>query len=120
LISRNKFRAEKVVIDGITFDSKSEARRYQELLILKSAGIVRDLKVHPKFDLTIMGTKIGSFKPDFQYVSQSGAVVIEDVKGTITEAASLRIRVFQAIYRIPVTIIGKNAAKVRSFKVRIA
>lgn len=112
----NKFHARKETADGITFDSQAEYRRYCELKLLKSAGVVRDLKVHPKFDLTIMGTKVGSFKPDFQYVNQSGAVVVEDVKGIISEAASLRIRVFQAIYRIPVTIIGKKAAKVRSFK----
>src|SRR5690242_19299807 len=109
-MKRSKYNARRTSVDRLTFDSAGEARRYCELKLLQSAGVVRDLKVHPKFDLTIMGTKIGSFKPDFQYVNQSGAVVIEDYKGKMTEAASLRIRVFQAIYRIPVTIIGKNAA----------
>ena len=34
----NKYHNRKVAIDGILFDSKKEAGRYQELLLLQQAG----------------------------------------------------------------------------------
>jgi len=40
----NKFRAQKTVINGITFDSKKEAERYFDLCMLEKAGEIKDLK----------------------------------------------------------------------------
>jgi len=34
----NKYGAKKTVVDNITFDSKKEAARYQELKLLEKAG----------------------------------------------------------------------------------
>lgn len=38
---RNKYQAIKTTIDGIEFDSRKEAHRYQELLLLQRAGVIR-------------------------------------------------------------------------------
>jgi len=37
----SKYNNVKTVIDGITFDSKKEAQRYQDLLLLQLAGVVK-------------------------------------------------------------------------------
>lgn len=34
----NKYGAKKTVVDGVTFDSKAEARRYQQLKLMQQAG----------------------------------------------------------------------------------
>ena len=109
-------------MDGYTFDSLEERSRYGALKLMLRAGLISDLKVHPSYELKINGVKIGSFKPDFRYLNESGAVVIEDVKSraTMTQVSSLRIRLFTAIYKIHVTIIGKSVPKVRRFKASAA
>ena len=47
----NKYKAKKVEINGEVFDSKKEANRYQELLLLQRAGKIRDLQRQVKFEL---------------------------------------------------------------------
>jgi hypothetical protein len=116
----NKFHAKRCTLDGHSFDSMAERGRYCDLVLMQKAGEISDLRVHPKYELTIGGVKIGTFTPDFRYQNATGTLVIEDVKGTMTQAASLRIRVFEACYGLTVTIIGKNASKVRKFKTKVA
>jgi hypothetical protein len=93
----NKFNARKVEVDGITFASAAEARRYGELKWLERAGDIKALVCHPKFPLTINGVTIGTFTGDFLYYS-GGRKTLEDVKGKVTAEASLRLRVFHALY----------------------
>ena len=45
----NKFSNQKVTIDGETFDSKREAKRYCELKLLERAGEIRHLRRQEKF-----------------------------------------------------------------------
>lgn len=115
----NKFRLiKKHTLDGFTFDSGAERDRYCELKLLLRAGEIQSLEVHPKFDLTVNGTKIGIYKPDFRYLTKTGTPVIEDVKSvaTMTAVSSLKIRVFEAVCGCSVSIIGKNVPKVRKFR----
>lgn len=49
--SRSKYGAKKVEVNGIVFDSKKEARRYSELVILQKAGAISDLKRQVKYVL---------------------------------------------------------------------
>lgn len=46
-----KYNNHKVTVDGITFDSKKEAKRYQELRLLEKAGAIRNLERQKKFIL---------------------------------------------------------------------
>jgi len=93
----NKFAARKVIVDGHEFASAAEARRYGELKLLQRAGVIKALGVHPMYPLTINGVTVGKFTADFAYFEASRKIV-EDVKGLVTEAASLRMRVFMALY----------------------
>lgn len=48
---RSKYGARKTVIDGITFDSKKEANRYRELILLERAGEICNLRLQVPFEL---------------------------------------------------------------------
>ena len=106
----NKYRAIKTCVNDIEFDSRKEARRYQELLLLERAGVIQNLQLQEKFLLipsqfeTIVtgeyykvGEKKGQPKTkevcvelpvvyvaDFTYV-QDGKKVVEDTKGIKTK-----------------------------------
>ena len=94
----SKYHSEKVTIDGETFDSRKEARRWQELRLLQKAGQISELRRQVKFVLIPtqrgpeeIGPK-GGRKPgkvlekeldyvaDFVY-EEDGEKVVEDVKG---------------------------------------
>ena len=109
----HKYGAIATTVDGISFPSKKEARRYQELRLLEKAGEIRELELQPKFPLYVpaqLGTsrvvQIGVYKADFRYRSgPRGVLVIEDVKsaGTKTTAYRLRKRMVEAIYGIQIS-----------------
>ena len=94
---RNKYGAIKTTVDGIKFDSKKEAARYQVLKLMEKSGDIFDLVLQPKFDLIVNGTKIGFYKADFQYTN-AFAVVVEDVKGMKTPIYNLKKKMIKAIY----------------------
>lgn len=86
-----KYRNKKVEIDGMTFDSKKEARRYKELLLLEKAGAIQDLQTQVKYVLIpsqrINGKVVErecSYKADFVY-TENGQTVVEDTKGFKTK-----------------------------------
>ena len=86
-----KYRNKKVEIDGMTFDSKKEARRYQELLLLERAGAIQDLQTQVKYVLIpsqrIKGRVVErecAYKADFVYI-ENGETVVEDTKGFRTK-----------------------------------
>jgi hypothetical protein len=92
-----KYRAKKQVVDGITFASRAEARRYGELKILQQAGKVSELQLQVPFVLApavlIRGANRKSpalrYVADFVFV-RDGARVIEDVKGALTQAYRIK------------------------------
>ena len=95
----NKYNAKKVSVDGIEFDSKKEARRYQELLLLQKAGEIYMLERQKVYELLpaqrepdTVGKRGGVIKgklleraveyvADFVYTDRNGKTVVEDVKG---------------------------------------
>lgn len=102
--SGNKYGSKKVEIDGIVFDSKKEAKRFQELSLLEKAGAIQGLNRQVKYVLIpeqrepdIIG-KRGGRKPgkllerecayiaDFVYFDHGlGKIVVEDTKGFRTK-----------------------------------
>lgn len=93
----NKYGNKKVIVDGHTFHSKREARRYGELKLLERAGKIKDLELQPQFELipTIRTERETLYKvsyyADFRYIdTQTGGVVVEDVKGYKTKTYILK------------------------------
>lgn len=113
---RSKFGAVKTEIDGITFASKAEAKRYGELKLLQRAGLIRDLEVQPKFPLIINGVTVATYIADFAYF-EGDARVVEDVKGVRTPVYILKRKLVEALYPgMKIVEIGKagERAKVRA------
>lgn len=88
-----KYHNQPTVVNGIRFDSKKEARRYDELLLLLRAGEISDLRLQQNVTL-IEGYKTPDgeivrpeiYKADFAYRDKWGNRVLEDVKGKKTQA----------------------------------
>lgn len=87
---RNKCRNIKVEVDGIKFDSKKEARRYDALVVMLNCGEIEDLRIQPEFTLleayiTPEGERIRAmrYRADFSYRKQ-GKLIVEDVKSPAT------------------------------------
>jgi hypothetical protein len=91
----SKYHAKKTTVDGITFDSKKEAFRYQELKLLEKAGKITGLKLQPAFILLQPFTHAGikyrgiTYKADFEYFVD-GNHTIEDCKGFKTKEYLLK------------------------------
>lgn len=99
----NKYGAKKTVVDGITFDSKKEAIRYQELKILLRTGVIEQLKLQPRFDFIINGVKCGFYKADFQYWDvRIKKLITEDVKGMKTPVYRLKKKLMLALHGIDI------------------
>ena len=103
--SRPKYLNKKVVVDGITFDSKKEMQRYLVLKEAQDNGIISDLELQPQFELIPKVTETYvkhlktkdkecertvqlaiRYKGDFRY-KKDGIVVVEDVKASPHMAA---------------------------------
>lgn len=101
LFLSNKYNAIKVKIDGYLFDSKKEARRYQELKLLEKSRAIQDLELQPEFSIEINGQHICKYRADFRYKAED-KTVIEDAKGFKTVVYKLKKRMVEALYNIKI------------------
>jgi hypothetical protein len=101
-VRRTKYGNRLTEVDGIVFHSAKESRRYSQLKLLERAGLVKDLKLQPAFSLKINDVKVCTYKADFQYVDETGAFVVEDVKGFLTEVYQLKKKLMKAIHNIDI------------------
>lgn len=101
----NKYQARKTVLNGITFDSKAEAKRYQELLWLEKAGHVSKIERQPEYVLVYPFVHRGKkyrgvkYRADFKYLDDVLGWTVEDVKGHRT--AEYRIKLQMLLTRHP-------------------
>lgn len=107
----HKYGAKRVKIDGYTFDSQAEARRYQELKLLAQAREIAGLTVHPRFvlqqafiDREGKKQRAITYEADFSYyevtegTTTAQPLVVEDVKGARTAVFRLKAKMFQFKY----------------------
>lgn len=109
---RHKHNAQKTIVDNITFASKAEARRYQELKLLLNAGEITDLILQPSFELQAKFTdRTGKRHRAIKYVAdflykENGHAVVEEVKGHETPVWLLKQKLFLFRYEYELRIIG--------------
>ena len=98
----SKYHAQPVVVDGLRFDSKREAARWRELVLLEKAGEITDLwrqvpyVLIPKSDY---GRAI-VYKADFVYKTKAGVEIVEDAKGVKTDVYQLKKRLMAEVHGI--------------------
>lgn len=100
---KRKYRNELTEVDGVTFASKAEARRYGELKLLEYAGEIYGLILQPRFVLEVNGVKITTYVADFEYRDREDRRTVEDVKGVRTTVYKLKKKLMYAVYGIEVT-----------------
>lgn len=101
---RSKYGARRTVVDGISFDSKKEAKRYADLRNLQRAGKITRLQRQVKIPLygkdTCLTTDKGApimYRADFVYIDvSSGERVVEDCKGFRTPEYRLKKAILRA------------------------
>lgn len=101
-----KYHSQKVEVDGIIFASKKEARKYNELKLLKRAGEIKDFELQPEFELQPgYRDRFGrwvhpiKYRADFRVIYPNGRVVVIDTKGYRTK--DYRIKKKMLLYRYP-------------------
>jgi len=102
----SKYKAKKTEIDGITFDSKAEAKRYQELKLLERADYIQHLSLQPRFMLQegFVNTHTGKKERAIEYVSdfmylENNVIIVEDVKGMKTSDYKIKRKLFLFKYQ---------------------
>ena len=100
---QSKYRNRRATVDGQTFDSRKEARRYLELQLLARAGEITGLTRQQSYRLEVNGVLVCSYRPDFEYRTKDGTKVVEDVKGVKTQTYKLKKKLMKAIYGITIT-----------------
>lgn len=121
----SKYGNKKAVRNGSVFDSRREARRYSELLLLERAGAITDLKKQVEFELIPAqyeavptgelykrGAKKGTPKmkqvcieksvkyiADFVY-QENGKLIVEDAKGFRTEKYIIKRKLMLYVHGI--------------------
>lgn len=112
---RAKYGNKKTVVDGITFDSKAEAKRYVELRTLALAHQITRLECQAKFPIFVDGpfgrVKVCDYVADFFYITRAGASVVEDVKGFKTPVYNLKKKLLKAATGIEIQEIGGRKPK---------
>ena len=98
----NKYHNSAVIVDGVSFQSRKEARRWRELKLMESAGMIHGLTRQKKFVLIpaqrepdTVGKRGGKHKgklierevayyADYSYYDKEGNEIVEDVKSPAT------------------------------------
>jgi hypothetical protein len=106
----NKYRAKGLHTPDGYFHSQGEYKRWQELKLAQRVKQISELKRGDRYVLAVKDITVGHYKPDFEYL-ENGEIVVEDYKGVWTTDAKLRIKLFEAIYGMPVKITGRAKSR---------
>ena len=114
-----KYSNRKTVVDGEVFDSKKEAQRYGELLLLEKAGAISYLQRQVKFlliptqrEADTRGPRGGirkgrtlekecAYIADFVYY-ENGRMVVEDTKGFRTKEYIIKRKLMLHVHGIQI------------------
>jgi len=99
---QHKYRARAVWVDGLHFASKREAKRWCELKTMAGLGKIKNLRRQVSFPLHVSGKKITSYRADFVYEAENGALIVEDAKGIELELFRIKAKWIKAEYGIEV------------------
>lgn len=102
----SKYHSQKVIINGIKFESKKEGDRYIQLKTLERVGLIKELELQKSFELQPTFRKNRktyrsiTYKADFYYYDNHlERYVVEDTKGFKTEAYRIKKKMFEYKYK---------------------
>ncbi|WP_125153118.1 DUF1064 domain-containing protein [Clostridium rectalis] len=112
---KSKYKSEKITVDGITFDSKDEAKYYEYLKSKKAKGQILNFELQPKYVLIPPFKKNGktyramTYTPDFLVYHLDESEELIDVKGFSTQQGEIRKKLFDYKYQnIKLTWVARS------------
>ena len=108
----SKYGNRKTVFAGLTFDSKREAARYGELMVLERTGRIRGLQRQVKYELAPAVKFVGArrtkpalvYRADFTYW-ENDSHIVEDVKGVETTEFRINRHLMKSVHGIDIRIV---------------
>lgn len=101
---KTKYNNVRAEVDGEKFDSKKEAARYGQLLLLEKKGEISNLKRQVTYRLEVNNQLICKYVADFVY-NIGSSVVVEDTKSIVTRKLRVYLikkALMKAIYNIEI------------------
>jgi len=98
---RSKYGAIKTEVDGIKFDSRREARVYQQLKLMEKGGVVKSFERQKVYKFEGNGARI-TYRADFVVTFADGHVEVWDAKGYPNDRYPLKKKLMKIFYNIDV------------------
>lgn len=102
--TKTKYNSKKIELDGHVFDSKMEARYYEEMKLQQERGMILFFRLQPRYELQESFRKDGKlhrkieFVADFEVHHTDGTIEVVDVKGFQTETFGVKRKLFEKKY----------------------
>jgi hypothetical protein len=103
-MSKTKYGSKKTEVDGIKFDSKAEAKYYEQLKWLLEHKEIKSFRLQPRYTLLESFKKNGKtfrkteYIADFEITHLDGSIEVVDVKGYETPVFSIKRKLFEKLY----------------------
>lgn len=94
---KNKFNASKIDFNGIRFDSKLEARVYEDLLFQLNIGDLKEIFRQVKIPLMVNEVLICTYICDFKTIDKHGQVTYVEAKGMEMPVFRIKLKLFLAL-----------------------
>jgi hypothetical protein len=110
-MAETKYHSKKVTIGDLTFDSKIEARYYEQLKWLEANKQILFFRIQPRYLLQEAFEKDGRKFRKIEYVADyevhhlDGSIEVIDVKGMETEAFKIKRKLFEKKYPHKLSLI---------------
>lgn len=102
----SKYGNRKTEYNGRTFDSALEARRAEELDLMRKATDKRervmDVQYQVRYPIVVNEQKICAYVADFVVTYADGHVEVQDAKGVLTDVYKLKKKLMLAVHGIEI------------------
>jgi hypothetical protein len=107
----NKYKARKVTVDGVTYDSKGESLLAMEIDMLITTGQLVRMRRQVSMPLRVDGKLICTHRVDFMVELPGGGIEVWEFKGFETPEWKLKRKLFEVCfpsipYRVRKTVRG--------------
>lgn len=95
-----KYHSRKIEINGISFSSRKEGRRYQELKFMEDKGLISNLELQKRYVIfpKQKDERKIDYIADFYYIDEKGNEIVEDTKGMRTSTYIIKRKLFKFFY----------------------
>lgn len=101
----NKYGAQQIVVDGVLFHSKGEARYWEILRLREKAGEIYGLERQKVYQIIMNGVKICKLIVDFAFYDKTDEQFhAQDWKGVVTPMFRLKAKLVKAQYGVEIEV----------------